>query len=503
MIGQLVGSYRIQSKLGEGGMGIVWAAEHAALGRRVALKMLLPELSANRDIVSRFFAEARTAASIEHPGMVDVYDFGHHGDGCAYIVMEFLEGETLTRYLARAGGRLPPEMIRTLGRQIASAVGAAHQKGIVHRDLKPDNVYLVADAEIAIGMRAKVLDFGIAKLMADGKAGTLRTRTGVIMGTPIYMSPEQCRGAGRVDARADIYSLGCILYQLACGQPPFFAEGMGEVIAAHLYGQPEPLSLHVPGIPAELEAIILRCLAKAPKDRPQSMEELMVGLGGAYASHPPVGPKSYPLISVRTHHGTFVGGARRALIVAGIATVGIGSAVALIVAQRGGPATPTSATVAGAEPAAKPPQAPPAPVPPPPQQPVPTRSAEAPTPVVVPMTAPAPTHVTLKVTSEPSGAEVFRAADGIKLGVTPLELPMERTIGVAVFILKLAGHEDGRAELSAEQNGAVAVTLKRTAALPAARATRPPRPATGPAPAAAPPGEKKTINDGTLDPFAR
>jgi len=208
MIGQIVGSYFIQAKLGEGGMGVVWAAHHMALGRRVAMKMLLPQYSANRDMVDRFFSEARIASSIEHAGMVGVYDFGHHSDGCAYIVMEFLEGETLTAFLARAGGKLPPDLVMAIGRQIASAVGAAHQKGIVHRDLKPDNVFLVADAEVAAGMRAKVLDFGIAKLMADAKPGSMRTRTGVLMGTPVYMSPEQCRGAGAVDARADIYSLG-------------------------------------------------------------------------------------------------------------------------------------------------------------------------------------------------------------------------------------------------------------------------------------------------------
>jgi serine/threonine-protein kinase len=249
MIGQIVGSYFIQAKLGEGGMGVVWAAHHMALGRRVAMKMLLPQYSANRDMVDRFFSEARIASSIEHAGMVGVYDFGHHSDGCAYIVMEFLEGETLTAFLARAGGKLPPDLVMAIGRQIASAVGAAHQKGIVHRDLKPDNVFLVADAEVAAGMRAKVLDFGIAKLMADAKPGSMRTRTGVLMGTPVYMSPEQCRGAGAVDARADIYSLGCILYQLICGHPPFASEGYGEVIAQQLYAQPTQLAKLEPGTP--------------------------------------------------------------------------------------------------------------------------------------------------------------------------------------------------------------------------------------------------------------
>ena len=147
-------------------------------------------------MVSRFFNEARAAALIEHPGMVEVYDFGHHANGSAYIVMEYLEGESLAHRLHRER-KLPIDLVAALGRQIASAVGAAHAKAIVHRDLKPDNVFLVRDDETASGLRAKVLDFGIAKLAGDGQPGSLKTRTGMLLGTPYYMSPEQCRGAGR------------------------------------------------------------------------------------------------------------------------------------------------------------------------------------------------------------------------------------------------------------------------------------------------------------------
>src|SRR5262249_55134635 len=153
MIGTTVGRYRITALLGGGGMGMVYAAEHAALGRKVAIKILLPELSKNGEMVARMFAEARAGASIKHPGLVDVHDFGQLPDGSAYIIMEFLEGETLAGYLKRTR-RLRLDAVVNIGRQIAAAVGAVHQKGIIHRDLKPDNIFLCADAEVAGGVRA-------------------------------------------------------------------------------------------------------------------------------------------------------------------------------------------------------------------------------------------------------------------------------------------------------------------------------------------------------------
>src|SRR5215831_18237470 len=170
VIGTTVGSYRILDKLGEGGMGAVYLAEHTLIGRRAAVKVLLPELSNNQEIVNRFFNEARSTAQIKHPGLIDIYDFGYHTTGSAFIVMEFLDGESLASRLRRES-RLPIALLATLGRQIASALAAAHQKGIVHRDLKPDNVFLVVDAEMQHGVRAKVLDFGIAKLQSDGHGG--------------------------------------------------------------------------------------------------------------------------------------------------------------------------------------------------------------------------------------------------------------------------------------------------------------------------------------------
>ncbi len=267
-----IGSYRILRAIGEGGMGMVYLAEHVTLGRRAAIKVLQPALSARSDVVHRFFNEARAATAIPDPGIVQVFDFGRDPQG-AYIVMELLDGEPLDARLERRGRLAPDEAMRIV-RQVASTLGAAHRCGIVHRDLKPENIFLVRDPEVASGERAKILDFGIAKLASDDTAAA-RTQLGTIMGTPAYMSPEQCRGTGEIDARSDIYSLGCVLFHLLTGTPPFTGEGMGDVIAKHLREAPPAPSQYVPGIPAALDAHVLRCLRKAPGERPSTMADVV------------------------------------------------------------------------------------------------------------------------------------------------------------------------------------------------------------------------------------
>jgi len=248
-------------------MGTVYLAQHMMIGRRAAIKVLLPELSHSQEALGRFFNEARATAMIKHPGLVDIFDFGYLPDGSAYIVMEYLEGESLSARLQREG-RLPLSHLCVITHGIASAVGAAHQRGIVHRDLKPDNIFLVPESEQPMGIRVKILDFGIAKLAGLGSMeATSKTRTGAVMGTPLYMSPEQCRGAGQVDHRADIYSLGCIMYEMAIGRPPFVGEGVGEIIAAQIYEQPRPLRSFDPSLPPALEATVMRALQKQPEAR--------------------------------------------------------------------------------------------------------------------------------------------------------------------------------------------------------------------------------------------
>src|SRR5262249_51860696 len=208
MTGQTLGNYQVVRKIGEGAMGVVYEAVHVSLKRRVVAKVLRPEFTQDPDLLARFFNEARTAAQLNHPGIVGVYDFGQAPDVGAYIIMELLEGESLSTRLARERP-LPTALVASLGRQMALAVGAAHRRGIVPRDLKPDNLSLVPDAEVAFATRVKVLDFGIAKLLESSASDSVKTRAGSILGTPSYMTPEQCH-AQLVDQRSDVYSLGCI-----------------------------------------------------------------------------------------------------------------------------------------------------------------------------------------------------------------------------------------------------------------------------------------------------
>jgi serine/threonine protein kinase len=270
-----IGQYRILRKIGEGGMGMVFVGEHILLKRRAAIKTLLPALSAQRDIVERFFNEARATSAISDPGVVQIFDFGYHVDGTAYIVMELLEGESLAARIDRLGQLSISDSLR-IARQAASSLAAAHAGNIVHRDLKPENLFLIADGEAQGGERTKILDFGICKL--GGDADLTHTQTGVVFGTPVYMSPEQCRGAGPVDHRSDIYTLGCVLFHMLTSRPPFECEGAGDFVIAHIQQDPPAPSELVPALPPMVDALVLRCLAKAPDDRFQSMDELQVAI---------------------------------------------------------------------------------------------------------------------------------------------------------------------------------------------------------------------------------
>ncbi len=268
-VGSRVGGYTVIRLLGRGGMGQVFLAEHQRIARRVAVKVLLPELSANESVIERFFTEARATSLIRHPGIVEVLDCDVL-DNQAFIVMEFLEGESLAGYLARVGSlRGDLGFALAVVGQVADAVGAAHASDIVHRDLKPDNIFLCASTRHA-RVVPKVLDFGIAKLAVQGVAG--QTKTGMLMGTPAYMSPEQCRGGSKaVDGRSDVYSLGCILYEVLCGQPPFVRDGAGELIVAHVAEPPEDPRKLVPELPPPIGALVLRMLGKNVQDRPTDM----------------------------------------------------------------------------------------------------------------------------------------------------------------------------------------------------------------------------------------
>ena len=272
MLDVRVGSYRITERLARGGMGEVYLARHEIMDREAAVKLLHPELTDKRDLVDRFLNEARAAASIRHPGIVEIFDVGHV-DGRAYIVMEYLRGELLASRLART--RIDLDKALLLTRQIAGALGAAHACGIIHRDLKPENIFIVPDPDVVGGERTKILDFGIAKLLES--QGVVHTVQGAMFGTPTYMAPEQCQDAAQVDRRADLYSLGCIVYELLTGTPPFGRGGM-ELIAAHLRDQPPPLRARAPRVSPALESIVMGLLAKDPNERFQTCEALIRAL---------------------------------------------------------------------------------------------------------------------------------------------------------------------------------------------------------------------------------
>ncbi len=258
-------------------MGEVYLARHRHLERDAAIKVLLPEISMNQTVVARFFTEARATAQLRHPNIVEVFDCDVLPGGRAYIVMEYLRGESLRQTLDRVGRLAPNWMtIAAIAGMVADALHAAHATGIVHRDLKPDNTYLTAQKSQQAELTVKVLDFGIAKLLSGGSAaGSSATRTGSLIGTPLYMSPEQCRGVPNIDHRADIYSLGCVLYEMVVGQPPFVAEAPGDILMAHMLQVAPALSTFDSSVPPSIDALVAMMLAKDPAERPQSMAEVV------------------------------------------------------------------------------------------------------------------------------------------------------------------------------------------------------------------------------------
>ncbi len=276
MIGQLVGHYKVVRKIGDGGMGSVFEAVHETIGRRVAVKVLKSQFSKDKNVVTRFFNEARAVNIVSHPGVVGSFDYGEMPDGTAYIVMEYLEGESLSSRIKRTAGPFGFDALR-IGRQIGAALAAAHTKGIIHRDLKPDNVIIVPDSEAPGGERAKVLDFGIAKITDDQQTKGL-TQMGEVMGTPRYMSPEQCKGSGQVDAKTDVYALGIIMFIMLTGKPPFDAEGTGALMAMHIYHEPPKLREIEPKVPPKVEELVLQMLLKKADERP-SMADVVARLG--------------------------------------------------------------------------------------------------------------------------------------------------------------------------------------------------------------------------------
>jgi serine/threonine-protein kinase len=266
--------YRIEGLIGLGGMGAVMSAMHVELQQRVAVKVMLPHGARHRVAVWRFLREARAASAIQSQHVVRIFDVGKLKNGLPYMVMEYLAGSSLQEVLDK-GGPLPlPDAITYL-LHACEAVAQAHAAGIVHRDLKPANLFLLKAGDGS--PLVKVLDFGISKAewMADPAINPSLTATTDVVGTPTYMSPEQVRSAKSVDWRADIWSMGAVLYELTTGHPPFWADNLPALAAMIVSDPVTPPSVRRPGLPPELDAVVLRCLAKDPKDRPGSIQDLV------------------------------------------------------------------------------------------------------------------------------------------------------------------------------------------------------------------------------------
>jgi serine/threonine-protein kinase len=266
--------YTIEQLIGLGGMGAVFAATHKFTGKRVALKWMLPELAQDVDAVQRFMREAHAAGRINHPNVVDVYDVGQHEDSY-FLVMEYLHGEPLTSALARRD--MSSSDLLQLLLPAMRGVAAAHRQGVVHRDLKPDNIFLAYE-EDGSRRECKVLDFGISKLSNEGVVNPRLTKTGAVVGTPYYMSPEQIRGSDQLDKRADVYAFGVILYEALTGQVPFHADTYGALVLEIATGTPKTPRELVPSLPSELSRVVLRAMSRDAPLRYPDMESLIRAL---------------------------------------------------------------------------------------------------------------------------------------------------------------------------------------------------------------------------------
>ncbi|MBO6937811.1 MAG: protein kinase [Deltaproteobacteria bacterium] len=454
LVGTLVdGRYQVIAPIAEGGMGRVYRAHHQTANRTVALKVLTGDCAPQHKDVreARFLREARVISGLAHPNVVQVYDFGVLPNGELYYVMEFIAGEPLAD-IVFDDAPMPVSRVTQLGLQMAAGLQAAHEQGIVHRDLKPENVIVVEQNGEQV---AKVVDFGIAKILGD--TGKKLTRTGIVTGTPHYISPEQAR-AGELDTRSDVYSFGVMLYEMAVGKLPFDVddESWVALLEAHIRQQPPPPSAHGVDI-GPLEGIILRCLEKHPDARFQSMAELAAAL-----ERPETAPRYTPAPYVPDANGpphvrpsTIPASALpmrkvpRAVWLAGVAVLavllGVGGWWLTTMLREREPVPATTALPA-----------------PTPQAPRATESDTAP--------APRPTGPTTHLVSEPPGAEV--TLDGVVLGNTPLDvrLPLE---GSQMLRLTLPDHFPVEHTIDAASPGEWSVTLRHRPAPRRARATEP------------------------------
>jgi serine/threonine-protein kinase len=293
LVGQVIADrYHVIKKLGEGGMGQVYLAEHVKMGRRDAIKVMSPSMAHDADAVARFNREAANASRIRHPNVCTVYDFGETPDGLIYLAMEFVEGEPLTELLNREGA-LSPAQATAIFKQTADALQAAHDLGIVHRDLKPDNIMITRGRDGSD--QVKVVDFGIAKAVGGDETGQKVTKTGLVVGTPEFMSPEQLSG-DKVDGRSDLYSLGLVYFRMLTGQLPFQAETVQETMIKRLTDEPAKLGPTRPDLvfPSGLQEVVDAALTRTPDERYQTVAKFAEDVVGVVQLRRPTRAASHP-----------------------------------------------------------------------------------------------------------------------------------------------------------------------------------------------------------------
>ncbi|HEX4404403.1 MAG TPA: serine/threonine-protein kinase [Polyangia bacterium] len=472
LINTTVGNYRVTKLLGEGGMGAVYLGEHPVIGRKVAIKVLHTALAADKDIVARFFNEARAIHLIAAPNIVEILDFGQTPDGQPYFIMEYLTGEALSEIVAR--GPIAPAEVASLADQMCRALGAAHAKGIVHRDLKPHNVQIIEkDGQPFV----KILDFGVAKILAapDGSQ-SVKTRTGSLMGTPLYMSPEQCKGAGLLDHRTDIYSLGVMIFEMLAGRPPFMAEGIGELFAKHMLEEAPSLLELAPQTPPAMAAAVMKSLNKELDDRFPSMEDFRKSLLGEVAitgAAPKPAAKRPGSIGAATRslaptqtmspqaQSTTLSSAsseiddelakpkrKTGVIVGVVGGLAAAAVVAVLVLSKSGNSGSTDAPKSTS-----------------------ASTAAMPAPVVPP--APPPkTTVTVRFEAIPAGAHVVRKSDGHDLGASPLDVKLAHNGPGTDYVVKKDGYKDFAVTADLSEDNTVHVALEKIEAPPAPTAAK-------------------------------
>lgn len=284
---QQFGDYLLLRLLGEGGMGSVFLARHTSTGQEVAIKIMAPHLTQNPKVVKRFESEARAVMRINHPNVISIFDYGRADDGTLFHIMEVLDGVDLAAVMERR--RFTPVEVLPFVTQICGALQAAHDRSVVHRDLKPENIFVLNGRPLTI----KVLDFGIAKLLDPDEFLNL-TATGVAIGTPMFIAPEQAMGdKHNISPQTDIYSLGVVLYAMLCGAPPFQSEGIGSLLVMHINEPPPPLLGRAPHLPEAVAGLVHRCLEKDPARRPRSAaavaRDFEQALGAAPSVEAPLG----------------------------------------------------------------------------------------------------------------------------------------------------------------------------------------------------------------------